>query len=96
MGAEQFTQGGQGATAQEAFREAKESACYDHGHNGYSGSLAEKDCFVEIALPEGKGANDYAWELMENNDERVDDKWGPAGCLKVAEGKYLFFGWASS
>jgi hypothetical protein len=26
----------------------------------------------------------------------VDDKWGPAGCIKLNEGEYLFFGWASS
>lgn len=30
-------------------------------------------------------------------DERIIDKWGPAGCIEVEPGKlYLFFGWASS
>jgi hypothetical protein len=24
-----------------------------------------------------------------------DDKWGPAACLKIADGKWVFFGWAS-
>jgi hypothetical protein len=24
-----------------------------------------------------------------------DDKWGPAACLKVKEGEWVFFGWAS-
>jgi hypothetical protein len=96
MGAEQFTSVGNGATAQAAFEQAHDEACYDYGHRGYTGSLAEKDCFTEIVVPEGKSAIEFSDELLENCDERVDDKWGPAGCVKMEEGKYLFFGWASS
>ena len=33
--------------------------------------------------------------LIELCDPRVDDKWGPAGCIKLEGEKYLFFGWAS-
>jgi hypothetical protein len=28
-------------------------------------------------------------------DERIQDKWGPAGCLKENELTYWFFGYAS-
>jgi hypothetical protein len=28
--------------------------------------------------------------------EKVDDKWGPAGCIDMQDGTFLFFGWASS
>ena len=44
---------------------------------------------------------DYAEQLIEDSDSRVDDKWGPAGCLEIkpstkdSDGEYLFFGWAS-
>lgn len=96
MGAETFQQTGHGATAKEAFKDAYDSACYDYGHRGYTGSMAEKDSFTEIELPEGKDASEYANELIDNDDERIDDKWGPAGCLKIKDGEYLFFGWASS
>ncbi len=35
--------------------------------------------------------------LMTVDDERVSDKWGPAGCIEVEPGnRYLFFGRASS
>lgn len=41
--------------------------------------------------------------LMEVSDDRINDKWGPAGCIEVAKVKgrrgvreYIFFGWASS
>ena len=96
MGAEQFTQVGRGKDAQEAFKSAYDEACYDFGHRGCTGSMAEKDSFTEIALPEGRTAIEYADELLEECDERIDDKWGPAGCLKMKEGEYIFFGWASS
>ncbi len=29
-------------------------------------------------------------------DPRINDKWGPAGCVEVTAGEYIFFGWASS
>jgi len=35
--------------------------------------------------------------LIQLADPRVDDKWGPAGCIEVpGTNLYLFFGWASS
>jgi len=34
--------------------------------------------------------------LMDIDDARITDKWGPAGCFKIGEGEFLFFGWASS
>jgi len=96
MGAEQFIGKAEGDTAENAFRAAVEKAQYDYGHRGYSGSIAEKESFVEIELPEGEEAEEYADTLLSDGDDRVDDKWGPAGCLKMEEGKFLFFGWASS
>lgn len=46
--------------------------------------------------PEQK-AEAIAETLMAMDDERITDKWGPAGCVEVEPGKlYLFFGWASS
>lgn len=96
MGAENFTQEAVGATAEEAFQAAKEQAWYDHGHAGYTGTIAEKDSFVMIELPAGKDAYAYADELIEEGDARVNSKWGPAGCIALGQDKYLFFGWASS
>lgn len=47
-----------------------------------------------------------ASDLLERNDERVADKWGPAGAIPVRQPTspagqsgpdgWLFFGWASS
>jgi len=110
MGASEFFDYGYGKTPDAAFSEARQRAEYDYGHAGYTGTMAEKDSFVMIPLPPRKNPIKYAEKLMTDQDSRIDDKWGPAGCievrispndrkrLKLGRGikKYLFFGWASS
>lgn len=108
MGAETFMNSGSGKTVAEAFRTAVEQAQYDHGHAGYTGSLAEKSDYVEIAIPSDfmpteepkKRARGYADKLINDSDGRIDDKWGPAGVIVVSKEKgkvtILIFGWASS
>lgn len=96
MGAQEFFAVGHGTTAKKAFRDAVEEALYECGHAGYTGTIAEKGIFVTIDLPEGVGSpEDYASKLVSDRDSRVSDKWGPAGCIKIKDGEYLFFGWAS-
>ena len=96
MGAEAFTHRSTGKNAQEAFENAREEAAYDHGHSGYTGTIAEKPSFVMMELPPGEYPEDYAYALIDKGDPRIDDKWGPAGCFKTEDGDFLFFGWASS
>ena len=110
MGAAVFFTEAIGVEPEKAFRCAVQEASYAHGHEGYTGSIAEKDKFNLITLPKGKDAYEFANQLVDNGDPRVDDKWGPAGCIditdtsrgyekkqKLAEDQriYLFFGWAS-
>jgi hypothetical protein len=95
MGAQQFKAEGTGITAQEAFSDAVDRARYLHGHGGYTGSLAEKSSFV-VLKPGDEDPKAFVDRLMDEGDERIDDKWGPAGCVKIADETYLFFGWASS
>jgi hypothetical protein len=55
-------------------------------------------CSSEVFASQ-KEAEDFAEKLLEDCDSRVDDKWGPAGCVafkKQDKTMYLFFGWASS
>lgn len=53
MGAQQFATRGTGKTVAEAFATARERAAWEHGHGGYSGSLAEKGDYAVITLPKG-------------------------------------------
>jgi hypothetical protein len=92
MGATTFIQTESGKTAREAFENAREQAGYDHGHAGYTGTIAEKNDFTMFKVPEGKDADDYADELID--DDKLG-KWGPAGCIDLGDDEYMFFGWAS-
>ena len=94
MGACNFYQKAKGKNAQEAFHSAVKAAEWEHGHGGYTGTIAEKHEFVMIRLPKGKTPIEYAEELIGDDDPRIDDKWGPAGCIDCGDGNYLFFGWA--
>lgn len=124
MGADNFSVVSAGASADAAFRRAVEHAQWEHGHGGYSGTIAEKRSFTVIGDPPAsfepddytkehgprwwKGSSDadirrraYAEQLVEEGDPRVDDKWGPAGAIRLDDapdgnGRWLFFGWASS
>jgi len=96
MGANTFMIKAEGKTAADAFRTARKEAQYMYGHNGYTGTIAEKDDYTEITLPKGRDPKEYADELIEKGDPRIEDTWGDAGCIKIAKKTWLFFGWAKS
>ena len=99
MGANEFMVYGEGANAKTVFNRLVKEAEWECGHGGYTGTIAEKDCFVMISIPDNVNTKedifDYANKLIREDNEMVSDKWGPAGCIKTDKG-YLFFGSASS
>ena len=100
MGAADFVAIGYGKTAEEAFDAAISDAQLYHGIGGYSGTIAEKDSFA--VLERGRkysraDADSYAEMLMDADDSRIRDTWGPAGCVQLEEEQgWMFFGYASS
>ena len=99
MGADWFATTAHGKNAKEAFHNAREDARYEHGHAGYTGTVAEKHSFIMIDGPTSlEEAYTFADDLCEQGDPRIDDKYGPAGCLQLdtPEDTFLFFGIASS
>ena len=94
MGAQPFVTRSAGKDAKSAFWDAVNDALHDYGHAGYTGTIGEKDSFIPINLPEGTDPYREANRMIDG-DERVTDKWGPAGMFDLGEGHYLFFGWAS-
>lgn len=99
MGANTFENLAKAESAEAAFRYCVEEAQYDFGHAGYTGTIAEKDSFVLINEPKVNSVDEaraLANKLIDEGDERIDDKWGPAGCIPCGDNLYLFFGWASS
>jgi hypothetical protein len=83
MGASTFEDYAWGKTPQEAFSIAVTDAAHEYGHGGYTGTIAEKSEFVMIPVPaKWKGKEqEYAYHLMNKDDHRIEDKWGPAGCI---------------
>jgi len=95
MGGTTFMIEASGETASKAFASAVDNARYECGHGGYTGTIAEKDTFVFINCPNDINPVTYADKLIDEGDRRIDDKWGPAGCISLGGNRYLFFGWAS-
>lgn len=98
MGACTFSTVGKGKTADKAFAAAVAQARHEHGHGGYTGTIAEKYGYVLIEPPAGQSRDErkrFAWDLIDAGDRRVDDKWGPAGCIPLGNDEWFFFGWAS-
>ena len=97
IGAEEFCTSGTGETVQEAFHEARERAFYDVGHEGYSGTIAEKNSYKLIPCEMTHDAVDALVDkCLEDMDHWCQDKWGPAAAIQVLSSKWVFFGWASS
>ena len=99
MGGAWFAEASTGKTAREAFDNAVEEAQYEHGHGGYTGTIAEKTRFVMVGtVATLKEAYELADKLCDDDDARVSDKWGPAGCIAVTSfpNTWVFCGWASS
>jgi hypothetical protein len=99
MGSNTFTNSGTCKSADEVFKTLVHEAKYEHGHGGYTGSIAEKTHFIMRSVPANKDPYDYIRDELDNPKSPVDDKWGPAGCIAVklenGKTKYIFYGWAS-
>lgn len=76
-----------GYSAQDAFNRAVTDAQHEYGHGGYTGTIAEKNCFTVIQCPRGTDPRIYAHKLIDDDDRRISDKWGPAGCIVLEEGR---------
>ncbi|HET6286497.1 MAG TPA: hypothetical protein VFG15_07070 [Amycolatopsis sp.] len=48
MGSATFITYAEGADVEVAFREAVDQAQHDHGHGGYTGTIANKDSYIVI------------------------------------------------
>jgi hypothetical protein len=100
MGGTTFSCTAQGGTVGEAFHNAVEQALYDYGHAGYTGTIAECEGYTVIqSLPLTMAeAVNLGNKLIDDDDPRINDKWGPAGAIYVNEegqDPWYFFGWAS-
>ena len=101
MGASDFIEYAENPILTEAFAQATEEARYSFGHAGYTGTIAEKSSVVRVSSPLSEDdAVALANKMLSEDDERISDKWGPAGAIPVErDGQtvgWVLFGWASA
>lgn len=96
MGACDFYTKAKGKTAQEAFNSATEQARWESGNGGYTGTIAEKHSFKMVTKPTDMTIDQFTEKCFDTPGHVANDKWGPAACLDLGNGEYLFFGLASS
>lgn len=115
MGSQQFTsivRVDKSTSDRDAFLQARDQAAYDHGHGGYTGTLAEKHSFSMIHRARSEASARRIVETLSGNGsgpipiyrpeviEIFDDKYGPAGAVRYPHDDktdgVIFFGWASS
>jgi hypothetical protein len=78
MGATNFSDVGTGSNVQDAFYALVREAQWEHGHGGYTGTIAEKHDYVLFAVPEGltpmeaAAAAMSARNIMDYDDEKAD------------------------
>lgn len=82
MGATTFTCHAAGKTVDEAFKSAVADAHYWHGHDGYSGTIAEKSGWMAIKNPVARPTLEVAETLMaaewDESARRLIESWyGP-------------------
>lgn len=73
MGAE-FDYGiAEGPTLDKAFTALIEQKCWEHGHGGYSGTLAEKNQVVELRVP--VGIDGQRWQQLVDQLTGLVGQW---------------------
>lgn len=91
MGACDFMNYSFGKTAQEAFSHCVQQAQYEHGHGGYSGTIAEKHDFVVLPKPPTRLSVERLAGCAINCEDTYMH-WRP---LKEGENRYSA-GWTKS
>lgn len=93
MGAATFMNVGSGVSAKEAFAALVEQSRIEDG-SSYSGCIGMKSSFKTVECPKGREPREYANSILDDDDDDVFTKDGPAGCIRLEDGRWLFFGWA--
>lgn len=92
MGASTFVEVAVGPTVKEAFDRITDQARYEHGHGGYTGTIAEKHGFREFALPEVSGlspSNLAEFCLNGIYEDDGDEAWTPHAGSRIVDGKWV-------
>ena len=85
MGAYDFGTARVTKTPKEAYKKAVEEALYEHGHDGYNGTISTTDGYYFFDKHPRWGTKAFdKWEskILDNNKGPVQ-KWGACGCVEI-------------
>jgi hypothetical protein len=86
MGATTFITTARGTDTLDAYDVAVAQAQHDHGHGGYTGTIAEKDGFIVVESPQGVDGVylvDAIDDCESGPSERLIDLLGPVEAKRV-------------
>tara|TARA_R110000851_G_scaffold254823_1_gene407429 strand:- start:466 stop:783 length:318 start_codon:yes stop_codon:yes gene_type:complete len=104
MGSTTFIEIGIGASARQAYSDARERANDENGHQqGYSGDIQTSDGFKMLTSSIDDETPIEAAVRLTDNLSSIQDSRGRCGCIDLLEAtgedadkdRYLFFGWAA-
>tara|TARA_B100000886_G_scaffold337239_1_gene297550 strand:- start:311 stop:655 length:345 start_codon:yes stop_codon:yes gene_type:complete len=78
-----FVRLSEGSTARDAFENAVTEDRDKYGSKDSTGTLADKDSFINMKLPAGEDPMDFAKNMFERLDRRCSDKDGPCACIDI-------------
>jgi hypothetical protein len=103
MGGNSFYTRKSAKTAEVAFKALVEEARHEHGHGGYTGSIAEKFDFLMVELLSGETPAACVLRCVNDECHWSNEKWEAAACIDTGPDPkepgnriFLFFGVASS
>jgi hypothetical protein len=105
MGATTFSDTTTAGSAKEAYWALVSEARYEHGNDGYTGSISESHGFKMVSLLPGESlaaCEERVIETAHENDRAPGAKGGPAACVDLGPAqdapglrRFAFFGWAA-
>lgn len=90
LSSRRFVERYRGADAHEAFRVGSRVSRSAHGMG--KGNLCDKSSFITIESASRVIHDDDVW--LQSLPPAVFDLWGPAGCINLGGGNYIFFGYS--
>ena len=90
MGAMDYMNVGKGKTAREVFDRLTDDAKWERGHGGYTGTIAEKDSYVEFKRPKGMRRATVIKAVRDLGHNRLNGHgpWPTSDAGKAIQAKY--------
>lgn len=96
MGASEFRNTIKSTSASAAYKSLVKDATDEYGSDPYNGTISTTSGFIEVFPNAGESVDSCIERMLGDDGARLGiEKYEKAGCINLANGKFVFFGWAS-